>query len=538
MVAAEIPDPNVCPDLYNQVIHHNLHGPCGEHNPRCPCMKNGICTKGYPKDFNEMTQVGDDSYPIYQRRNNGQAIMKYGCILDNRWVVPYNPYLTAKYKCHINVEVCASIGSIKYLYKYVYKGHDRAMVQIGETINECQNYIDTRYVAASEALWRLFAFKMHDQSHKVIRLPIHLPNMQYTTFHDRESLDDIQEAYQKTQLTQFFNICQTDQFASTLLYVDIPKYYVWKAQTKEWIRRKRNSRNIITRIYTVNPIENERYFLRCLLNKIHGPTSFESLRTFNNIRHPTFRAAAIARGLFSNDSEWDKCLSEASQYCMPKQIRNVFSIILTHGNPINPKQLFQKYQASMSEDIIHILSNTMHEQYTATHPTILAHVALDISKNLGDHSKTWEEYDLPQVDYSLLHSSPTLSILEEETRYDQQILQKLANQKNHLNHDQLEVFEKITNPVTNIDKTSDYTPMFFVDGPGGHGKTFLFNTIIGHLRLQGKIVLAVASSGIASLLLLGGRTAHNRFKIPLQLFDTTTCYITKQSGLAKLLSKT
>lgn len=46
-------------------------------------------------------------------------------MLDNRWVVPYNPYLNAKFNCHINAEICSSINAVKYLYKYVYKGHDR-----------------------------------------------------------------------------------------------------------------------------------------------------------------------------------------------------------------------------------------------------------------------------------------------------------------------------------------------------------------------------------------------------------------------------
>ena len=69
--------------------------------------------------------------------------------------------------------------------------------------------------------------------------------------------------------------------------------------------------------------------------------------------------------------------------------------------------------------------------------------------------------------------------------------------------------------------------MFFVYGHGGTGKTFLWNTIINGIRLEGKIVLAIASSGIASLLLPGGRTARSRFKIPINIEECSTCRISK-----------
>ena len=56
--------------------------------------------------------------------------MKNGVPLDNRYIVPYNPYLSKKYSAHINIEICSTINSCKYLYRYVYKGPDMASVQV------------------------------------------------------------------------------------------------------------------------------------------------------------------------------------------------------------------------------------------------------------------------------------------------------------------------------------------------------------------------------------------------------------------------
>ncbi|XP_074350186.1 uncharacterized protein LOC141689724 [Apium graveolens] len=79
---------------------------------------------------------------------------------------------------------------------------------------------------------------------------------------------------------------------------------------------------------------------------------------------------------------------------------------------------------------------------------------------------------------------------------------------------------------------------FFVYGSGGCGKTFLWNTIITKLRSDRKIMLPVASSGIAATLLPGGRTAHSRFKILLKLDDTSMCSIAQNSDIAELLKRT
>ncbi len=77
---------------------------------------------------------------------------------------------------------------------------------------------------------------------------------------------------------------------------------------------------------------------------------------------------------------------------------------------------------------------------------------------------------------------------------------------------------------------------FFVDGLGGTGKTFLYSCLLNTVHAQGQVAIVVASSGIVALLLDGGRTAHSRFKIPVQgLNSTSTCYISRDSELATLL---
>ncbi|KAH9835232.1 PIF1-like helicase-domain-containing protein, partial [Rhodofomes roseus] len=93
-----------------------------------------------------------------------------------------------------------------------------------------------------------------------------------------------------------------------------------------------------------------------------------------------------------------------------------------------------------------------------------------------------------------------------------------------LNVDQRHAFSRIIDSVT-----AQQGSIFFLNGPGGTGKTFVYNTVCHKVRAEGWIVLCVASSGIASLLLKGGRTAHSRLKIPVENLNAqSTCAIRKE----------
>jgi len=77
--------------------------------------------------------------------------------------------------------------------------------------------------------------------------------------------------------------------------------------------------------------------------------------------------------------------------------------------------------------------------------------------------------------------------------------------------------------------------VFFLDGPGGSGKTFVYKVLLALVRRDGHVAIGVASSHIATLLLEGGRTAHSIFKIPIALGRDSMCSIPVQSDSAELL---
>ena len=129
LISAQLPDPETEPELFEIIKSNMIHGPCGVLNDRCPCMVDGKCSKDYPKSFNEGTVLNVDGYPLYNRPDNGRTIRVRNVDLDNRWVVPYCPYLCKRFNAHINLEACVSIKAVKYLYKYIYKGHDTAHVE-------------------------------------------------------------------------------------------------------------------------------------------------------------------------------------------------------------------------------------------------------------------------------------------------------------------------------------------------------------------------------------------------------------------------
>ncbi|XP_052142068.1 uncharacterized protein LOC127761779 [Oryza glaberrima] len=101
-----------------------------------------------------------------------------------------------------------------------------------------------------------------------------------------------------------------------------------------------------------------------------------------------------------------------------------------------------------------------------------------------------------------------------------------------LNLEQMATYNEIMSAIN-----SAQGGVFFIDGPGGTGKTFLYRALLATVRGHGNLAVATATSGVAASIMPGGRTAHSRFKIPIGIDDGAYCSFTKQSGTAKLLQR-
>ncbi|KAG6514057.1 hypothetical protein ZIOFF_024396 [Zingiber officinale] len=254
----------------------------------------------------------------------------------------------------------------------------------------------------------------------------------------------------------------------------------------------------------------------------NGPKSFEDLMRVNEVLYTTFKEAAENRGLLQHDNYIHHCLQEACSMKMPSALRRLFVSILVFCQPTRVRQLWDKFHPQMSDDFGRsALSNNVF---------IINRLLLELRRLLHQYKKKLDDFDLPSISTEFMDDTPLPRIIEDELSI--QILDEDLRSIQLLNPQQKMAFDIITQSVVHNE-----SKLFFIDGPGGTGKTFLYRSILAHLRKQGKIVIAVATSGIAATLLPGGRTAHSRLKIPLMPTADTLCKIEKQSDLAELIRR-
>ena len=541
IISAQIPDSEEKPDLYERVSKYMLHGPCGPGYPNSPCMENGVCSKGYPKDFQEETKLPHDGhgYPIYARPKNEKFIEKDGFVYDNRWVVPYNEFILIKYDCHVNTEFIGSFTTIKYVYKYVHKGFDVSTVGV-EEINdrdEVTRFINARTIDPYDSHWRMSQYRIQERFPAVQKLAIHTEGQHTVIFREGKAAQAIEEVKDST-LMAFFKLNIEDEDARKYKYQDIPKYYTWK--DNKWFKRRSQPEDneiprTIGRVNNVSPVQGERFYLRLLLNHIKGARSFQEMKVFQGEEYLTYKETCLAMGLLEDDEEWIFSLEEVSISGSAKQLRSTFAVILQYCRPTEPRKLLEKFLESMSDDFIYQNAkedNCLRDK--VNDEDILNRVLMDLDEELNQMGGSLGDFkDMPQPK-PLSEEQKEARILREELFDTSKQIRFVNSWMPLLNQDQSliceEIYQAIHAPIS-----QKCLKIHIINSPGGYGKTLLLKVLAAKIRSEGGVVICVASTGLAAQNLEGGRTAHSRFKIPIDILEDSTCSIKAQSSLAKLV---
>jgi hypothetical protein len=323
------------------------------------------------------------------------------------------------------------------------KGSDRVQLEMDDkSHNEIKNFVQGRYIAASEAAWRILKFPIQHHSPNVYRLAIHLPQQQPITYNPDELKEmetdnleetlqtcfdiineihnnstqsedvqpqvDLSEEQQKiTKLLQknsqitllaWFKLNQVDPDAHHHLYRDIAKHSVFEKNKRIWKKRKTPNFKTVGRIYSVHTKDMERFSLGLLLNHVRGAESYEQLKFYEGVQHKTFRATAIARGLLEDANEAINCLEVAYKIlCDVNQFRVYFCQFLINCSP-DVGTLWEYFKEKLSEDILYNQRIIQNNPYLTINEDFYNLTAIKLKQILESEGSNISYFiDLPQL---------------------------------------------------------------------------------------------------------------------------------------------
>ncbi|KAF8752546.1 Helitron helicase-like domain at N-terminus [Rhizoctonia solani] len=466
LICAELPiaeGPGADPALYAVVTSSMLHGPCGPDHSDAPCWDKDkkACTKGY--------------YPLKQW--NAQTIMVADSYPTTAHVVPYNPFLSKRYTCHINVETCSGIGAIKYVFN------------------------------------TLAAFEVLPASEvpNIVCLQVHLPEQQSVSFRAGQLIENVIAAAKDTSLTAFFKLNAHEnqevcRFANELVYQEIPNKFTWNKTTWKFSLQRFTQNNGVVRfstgaigqMYFVPPKRGKDSTLELFSLWCMAPLPLKASVPLKAKSFPLSKRLALHKDY------WRVMRSG------PDVLQKLPSIKL--GGSCTPLcghlNCLPSYGPRTAMDSPWNRPHALDEDVYDFGLYLVEVLVLETGSNMQDVNmptcqQNWDQIN--QEQNRLIREQYALQDAQPEGLEDQ--LQQ------QLNNEQLAAFNQ---------------------GLAKHSCTGPYAL----LSAQGKIVICVASSGLAALLLPGGKTSHSVFKIPIEIKEDSTCNISKRSELAALIART
>jgi hypothetical protein len=451
----------------------------------------------------------------------------------DQWIVPHNRILIALFNCHINGEPCACSSCIGYILEYLGKKEKDVGVKITtppgkkQPRNHIKEFLTSGYHGTCEIAWRIRGWQLYRAIPAVTQIRMHdsADRIRITSGDTSKtslfSLSD-QELYfcrpkqnllvRNLSIIEFFQQYRTvkyDQNNQKLIHTDeaaikFLRQNLFRAapsmieKLKKSFTQMRHQR--ICRLGVVLPRQKEKFMMRKpFLHK--SAFSYIDLKTdaTRNV-HDTFEKCAEALGLLATANEWEHHMKDAILLkSSPRKLRRLFVLLVSWG--ADALDLYTQFHEIMSIDFPKVgrerkLREVLHEMFL---PFALDPIKCRLPP-LFPGSVRMSELEILKRVFSVENAKATLA---------------KANFEKKANASQQRLHSKIVNAVLNAENR-----LFFLQGRGGVGKTFLIKYVTASLRSLGKVVWCCATTGIAAINFQRGSTMHHLFKLQLNTSDS------------------
>jgi hypothetical protein len=380
--------------------------------------------------------------------------------------------------------------------------------------DEINLYLRGRYLCSMDAMWRCLGYQTYPAPNpSVTTITVKMPaDVEY--YQQKHLLTDIDVYFHRPVIlhdltfTQFFTqYVYTKRVNARTQDENVNYFKVQMPQitTPIYICKRQGTRNLV-RMLMIYPSAGKVWYLRILL--INRPcASFQDALTHNGELCITFQQSALLHGYVDDQRETTMCFEEAILFKDPRELRSLFAFLVVEGFPTHHLLFEITMFDAMTDDYID--SPTMVQSKAAFYCQFWKDLQLLLSENGG---KSLHEYGFPEPDN--IETEIQLHLQRYNVVQQTTLLQSLNDEAPN-NHDQLNVYNAITNAVNGLTDEDAPGTFFFVKGQGGCGKTTIAKKIMAYTRSTGKIALGCASTGLAATLYDDFYTAHALFCYPV-----------------------
>lgn len=526
VISAELPDPELEPELHQVLTRCNFHDRC-ELNEDAPCLNPGTrtCSKGYPKPYRETTDLYHESGRVeYRRRDDGREYVNaQGVAFRNRNLVPFNAYMSRRFGTHINIEFLNKFEGMFYMYDYIYKGQDHTRYGVGDRPDAINDYVNSRYTGSCEAAARLKGYKLCVSFPQVCRLAVHLERQQQLVHRKGQEAEVVAHPRRtRTSLVAAMELNVRNNVARQVQYEFLLDRFVYNDTTRNFTERA--TRHPVPLFVVIGRPCRELYALERLLKHMAGPTSYGHLRG----RHDSLWARGCALDLFHNETMFGEVTMHAlanDETATGQMRRDAFAM------------LSATYAFEDADAVLRRYSGPLCEGLEKDNFTQMLASCNGIIKTLGGQ--------LVDLDLAIEERAELVREMYNDERYApspdaerQAAFREVTRRAQHdLNQEQKDALRAILHAVDDYaeQKRYDQAKCFFVEGPAGCGKTYLYECIILYLKSHGYHHVVCSTSGISAALLPSGETCHKAFGLPTNLHYGSTSQIKVQTDEAEIV---